>query len=194
MKKNYFSYFILFFLTLTLFIFLTPKLSIKILSFLKEKRLKQFEDYLKNTAEFNPQIFWRFREFFCPGYFKIDKSGIKIDDNELKLLDFLDKLKNNLFFAKYQCNYLKSYEGLTKENKLESFFKDDFKKKFIIIKEAKNFIYFKDKKNQLIYLVFLLPSQKMKKAVGFFDYDEKDKKLVDDKNWINITIINEKSF
>jgi len=39
-----------------------------------------------------------------------------------------------------------------------------------------------------------LPSQKMKKAVGFFDYDEKDKKLVDDKNWINITIINEKSF
>jgi len=189
MKKNYFSYFILFFLTLTLFIFLTPKLSIKILPFLKEKKLKQFETYLKNTAEFNPQIFWQFREFFCPGYFEIDKNGIELDKNELKSLDFLDNLKSNLVFAKYQCNYLKSYEGLTKENKLESFLKDDFKEKFTIIKEAKNFIYFKDIKNQQIYLIFLLPSQKMKKTVGFFDYAEKDKKLVDDKNWINITII-----
>jgi len=36
-------------------------------------------------------------------------------------------------------------------------------------------------------IVFLLTNEEMKKANGFFDYKDKDKKITEGENWFNIT-------
>lgn len=189
-KKNSVYYFTLIFLVIFLFIFFTPKLSIKIFNFKKEKKFEEFNNYLLTTQNFNPQIFWQFREFFCPGYFEVNKNGLK--NVNLKTFEYLRNIQNiKLIFAKYNCLYLKSYENLTKENSLSLFINENkIKNNYQLIRRTGEFIYFKNKNQNTYYFIFLVDNEKMKKAVGFFDYKEKDKKITEDKNWFSITLIN----
>lgn len=189
-KKNSVYYFTLIFLLIFLFIFFIPKLSIKIFNFKKEKKFKEFNNYLVTTKNFNPQIFWQFREFFCPGYFEANKNGLK--NVNLRTFEYLKNIqKINLIFAKYNCPYLKSYENLTKENSLLFFLNENkIKNNYQLIRKTNEFIYFKNKNQNTYYFIFLVDNEKMKKAVGFFDYKEKDKKTTENMKWLNITIIN----
>ena len=38
-----------------------------------------------------------------------------------------------------------------------------------------------------VIIIFLMPGDEMKRTVGFFEYDGKDKKLTEGKKWLNIT-------
>lgn len=188
-KKNYFYYFTLLFLTVILFLILTPKISIKIFPFIKKNKFNQFNQYLLTTKNFDPQIFWQFREFFCPGYFNFDKNGLKnISFNKFNFL----KKKNSqiLTFAKYNCSYFESFEGVTKESKLGDLINIELiKNNYQLLVKNKEFLYFNDKINNRYYLIFLVNNKKMQNTVGFFDYKEKDKKMLD-YNWLNISFFN----
>lgn len=144
------------------------------------------------TKDFDPQVFWQFREFYCPGYFIFKQEGINIQHKSfLKISRFLKNLnKITLWFAQYNCSYLESYEGLTKEKTLIDFLNEKkIEKETRIIRETNEFIFFQHKNNGDYYIIFLLNNHKMKKAVGFFDYEEKDKELVKDKYWLSINVI-----
>ncbi|MGB9707579.1 MAG: hypothetical protein ACPL1D_02400 [Microgenomates group bacterium] len=197
LKKISAYYFITIFLIILLFILLTPKLSVKIFPFLREMKFKNFNNYLLNTENFDPQVFWQFREFFCPGYFIFRKEGISIkSESFLKNNQFLKNLDDiNLFFAKYHCSYLASYEGLATRGSLDDFLNQErLERNVKIFRKTKEFIFFQEKDTKNYYIISLLDGEKMKKAVGFFDYGEKDRELVREKKWITITKIKNENF
>jgi hypothetical protein len=187
MKKYFFFYFTLFLLVF-LFIFLTPKLSVKFFPFFKKIKFKNFHSYLEKTENFNPQIFWEFREFFCPGYFEINKEGFK--NTDLRNFGFIKEQHDlKLIFAKYTCPSLNSIETLTDKNQLSLILEEEkVKKEYQLLKQENEFVYFKEKKSNNYYLIFLLKNEKMKSAIGFFDYNEKDKKLTENLNWLSLTM------
>jgi len=67
--------------------------------------------------------------------------------------------------------------------------KEKISQKSNIIRQTKEFIFFQEKKSGNYYIIFLLNGEKMKKAVGFFDYQEKDRELVKGKRWLDISKI-----
>lgn len=187
-KKDYFYYFTLLFSIVALFLTLSPKISIKIFQSIKKNKFNQFNQYLLKTKDFNPQIFWQSREFFCPGYFNFDKNGLT--NINFDKFNFFKKKHQILTFARYSCSYFESFESLTKENQLENLVDINLiKKNYQLLAENKEFLYFYDGINKKYYLIFLVNNKKMQRAVGFFDYKEKDKNITNDKYWLSFSII-----
>lgn len=190
------SFFIILILSsIFLFAILTPKLAIRLFPFLKNRKREDFKNYLLTTKKFDPQVFWQFREFYCPGYFTVKKDGLLEIEKDWLFKKFSSFLKNSRlispWFAKYHCSSLSSLEGLT-DNK---FTLDDLLANqeivggSVILRKENDFIFFQEKKSGDYYIIFLLDGEKMKKAVGFFDYGEKDVELVKNKKWFNVSFI-----
>jgi hypothetical protein len=172
-----------------LFIILSPKVSSLLFPLKRQAILNEFINKTKSEGKISPQVYWQFREFYSPGYFTfsrtgiagalIDKStkeiGIKYNKNAVDLID--------LAFASQKIN---SLDMLTKQSSLDSIIdKAQFKKEKIIFINQNSLIYQKDAKT--VQIVFLLANGDIKKANGFFDYTDKDKKITDGENWFNIT-------
>ncbi len=65
---------------------------------------------------------------------------------------------------------------------------------YLISQDKKNVLFPKEqvrisKDAKTIQISFVVPLSEMKKAVGYFDYNEKDKELVKDKYWIDTTTV-----
>jgi hypothetical protein len=77
---------------------------------------------------------------------------------------------------------------LTKQTDLSTLITQNYlTKENIIFMDKRSLIYKNGPKN--ITIVFLLNNSEMKKANGFFDYQEKDKQLTSGENWFNITSV-----
>ncbi len=169
------------------FLLFTPRVASSIFPF---KRAMVFDGFLKNTRQVNsidPQKYWEFREFYSPGYFDFSDKGI----DATKVSNALQKLNISpqdisIYFAKFNSKHLISLDGLTKDRALSEVF--DKSKAGIkeVLFENSNSIIYKNNQDQT-FVVFLLPISEMKKANGFFDYENKDKNLLKDKNWFDIT-------
>jgi len=87
-----------------------------------------------------------------------------------------DKTKNP--FLIYTCSWMKSEDYLISQEQKDAFFP---KEQVRISKDSKT-----------ILITFAVPMSEMKKAIGYFDYNEKDKELVKDKYWLDTTFISRK--
>lgn len=103
------------------------------------------------------------REFYCPGAFKFDKTKEP--------------------FLTYSCKWFNSKDYLTTSSTLQLI---EVSQKNILAK-GKNFTIYKN--GSSIIITFIASNEDMQRAVGFFDYKEKDKKLTENKNWLDFTII-----
>jgi hypothetical protein len=173
-KKDIFFYFITISIVVILYLIFQPKLSSR---FFGMRRTFLWNNFLNETIQkkkINSQSFWELREFYCPGHFVFDKGA--------SLLPFL----------RYDCDLLKSEDSLTNLNNLSGYVNlkeidpDD------ILFNTKNEIIYKNKKNSWVVIMFLKSIEEMKTANGYFDYNEKDKELVENKYWLNATRISEK--
>lgn len=106
------------------------------------------------------------REFYCPGSFTYDKTKSP--------------------FLRYDCQWLQSEDFLSTDSKLNI---EKLNKKNILLQTETILIYQDTKK---IKIEFLASPEDMKKAVGVFDYAEKDKKLVEGKYWMDVTTVFQK--
>lgn len=104
------------------------------------------------------------REFYCPGSFTLDKA------------------KNP--FLVYSCKWLRSEDYLTTSSILTNDYPLD--PKYVLLQTSNILLY---KTNQKLSITFIVSGDEMKKAVGVFDYLEKDKELVKNKYWLDKTII-----
>lgn len=69
------------------------------------------------------------------------------------------------------------------DDQLISFYKkNELLSKKLVLKKKNLLIYYQD--NQTVKFIFIKPEKEMEKAVGFFDYKEKDKQLLKGKNWL----------
>lgn len=179
----------LFLVIIALFIFLSPKLSSELFPF---KRQAIFDDFIKNTRinnRIDPQTYWKFREFYSPGYFTFSRTGISNSlakqTNEKIAIKYNEK-NISLTFLDFSSSRLNSLDMLTSQTDLSSIIDLKQISKTDIIFRNKNFaIYKTGPKN--VKIVFLLSNAEMKKANGFFDYQDKDKKITEEKNWFNVT-------
>jgi len=107
------------------------------------------------------------REFYCPGSLVFRKN------------------KNP--FLTYKCKSLISNDYLFSQNTLPNI--TDIDPNHVFLKTDTLLIY---KDGQKIIISFLVPTEEMQKAIGYFDYNEKDKDLVKGKYWVDETIIFQK--
>ena len=107
------------------------------------------------------------REFYCPGSLVFRKN------------------KNH--FLTYKCKSLISNDYLFSQNTLPNI--TDIDPNHVFLKTDTLLIY---KDGQKIIISFLVPTEEMQKAIGYFDYNEKDKDLVKGKYWVDETIIFQK--
>src|SRR3989344_4701200 len=74
--KNDLIFFPVLLILITLaFILFSPKTSSLLFSFKRQTILSEFINKTKNNG-INPQEYWKFREFYSPGYFNFSKDGI----------------------------------------------------------------------------------------------------------------------
>lgn len=151
---------------IVLFVFLQPKALPFLFGIRNRSMLDSFITHTVKTKKVDVQEFWKMREFYCPGSFTYDKT-------------------RNPFLI-YDCKWLHSEDYLSTETRINS---TDIKKTNIVLQTETTLIY---KDSNKIHIKFLASPENMKKAVGVFDYAEKDKKLVENKNWIDITTISQK--
>lgn len=174
-----------FFLLSILFIFLEPKVSARLFPFVRTSRLNSFLTDTLTSQKINGRTYWEFREFYSPGVFTYNKKGI--EETVVKSItqnDVVVDKQDILPFLFFNSPFLRSIDSLTSETTITPFLNPDIKDSLI---RTPNLLIRRN--NKEIFLLFLLPYTEMEITNGFFDYREKDKLLVKDKNWLNITRI-----
>lgn len=171
------------------FLFLTPKVASNLFP---QKRVMIWQSFLvdvKKHQKLDPRKYWEFREFYSPGYFEFSRDGLTRNQTQDVMRQIDIHSINNLStfpFLVFHAKYLQSLDFLiTKENK-ELYIPTIILKRDNILFQNKNILIYKENPH-IIKLVFILSEEEMKKANGFFDYNDKDKELVKGKYWLNTT-------
>lgn len=133
------------------------------LPIIREYRLNTF---IKNTVKNNaisPQEFWQLREFYSPGAIHLNKPNLTFTSNKVVSHETLVDKKIALE------HLLPKLNGWN------------------ILYRKTNELIATNGSDTLIY--FIKPISEMAQANGFFDYKDKDEKLLINKNWYVITKI-----
>ena len=145
-----------------------------------------FVSKTQNNQKLDPQEFWKFREFYSPGYFELKDQGLENSDVQ-SAVDEIDLIPEDVTYTSlFRAKHSVSLDGLTEVQSLDEII--DTKSIQNITFQNENTVIFTNEKNYRI-IIFLLPVSEMKKANGFFEYDGKDKNLLENKNWLNITML-----
>ena len=172
------------------FVTLSPKISTQLFSFKREAILNEFIHKIQKNG-LNPQEYWKFREFYSPGYFNFSKDGINnplLKQTKEKVGVKYNGVNIDLTFLIFSSPRVNSLDMLTSKTDLSKIIdQSKLSKRNILFMEKNTLIYREDTGN--IKIAFLLSNNEMKKANGFFDYRDMDKKITEGENWFNITSI-----
>lgn len=173
------------------FIFFTPKVAS---SLFPQKRQMILQNFIKDTiteGKINPQAYWEFREFYSPGSFEFSRRGLSptILTTVIKTWNIPLRQPTDIFpFLLFTSPHLQSVDSLTTMAEMEETVDSNkLATTQILFKNENAIIYQTDK--ETVKIIFLLSGDEMKKANGFFEYNEKDKKLTQGKYWLNTTLI-----
>jgi len=177
---------------ITLFIVLSPKISSLLLPFKRQAILNEFISKTKTEGAISPQEYWQFREFYSPGYFNFSRDGIAkyLAKNSARQIGIeYNEKKIGLIYSLFSSSRLISLDMLTKQSSLNKIIdQKQFQKGKVLFVNNNSVIYQESPK--IIKIVFLLDNSDMQNANGFFDYQDKDKKITQGENWFNITSVN----
>ncbi len=168
-----------------LFLIFSPRLSSSLFSFKRSILLNNFINKTLSTKIIDSQRYWEFREFYSPGYSKIENQGLNRKDIDQAIEKIGQQPSNidhytNVFFSSHST----SIEGLTREIKLRTTISIPNDSK-ILFENSESIIFKSEGKT---YIAFIKPISDMKKTNGFFEY-QKDKKMFDNNNWFSITVL-----
>lgn len=173
------------------FSILEPKVSAKLFAQKRKVIWQEFYNNLQSNKNLDSRKFWQFREFYSPGSFIFEPSGLVKKDLQFFLDQTgrpIDPLSHNLSFLKYSSPRILSVDSLTEEKTIDIFLKNYPYGKKHILSRGSNYLLLRQSINKVI-LIFLLPESEMKKTIGFFEYNERDKDLVRGKYWLSISLI-----
>jgi hypothetical protein len=176
-----------------LFVILSPKVSSLVFPLKRQAILNEFISKTKTAGAINPQDYWQFREFYSPGYFTFSRTGIagsSLATASTKIGVTYNRKAIDLIDLYFSSQKLDSLDMLTKQSNLSSVVNQkQFQNDKVIFMNNNSAIYQED--NKTIKIVFLLSNNDMQKANGFFDYTDKDKKITEGENWLNITSLSD---
>lgn len=186
-KKLTRFYIFLLILVLFLFTLLSPKISSFLYPFKRGFLLDSFLSDTQAHKTIDPQKFWQFRDFYYPGIINFDKRGLRNLDSFSLVEDSPINLgKQTAPFLHYSSKLIESYEMLVTNATSPMFSLNTTKNWNILYQNVDEMIISNDKE---ILIVFVKPASEMVKANGFFDYKDKDKKLLENKSWYVVTKI-----
>jgi hypothetical protein len=169
---------------LLLGLILIPRLLVFIAPSVETGRLNSFIKQTTETGKVDAQSYWHFREFYSPGSLIYQKSGLPKDSlsNILSQIDF----KAAIPFLSYSSPKLKSVDLLIPQESQRAFLLTIPTKRTILLKKEDVLL---SEDDHTYLLVFTASKDKMKTTIPFFDYEGSDKELLNDKEWVNITLI-----
>lgn len=174
---------------LTAFLLFTPKIAAKLFPFKRQAVYNNFLKTVQTDKKVNPQTFWEFREFYSPGYFTLSKAGLPMSETQKaeRLIGIpLKPGAIELPFAFFQSEKTVSLDALSNKAMLSQVAANPNPGN-IIFSNNSSLIY--QEGGKTIKIIFIKPESEMKKAVGFFEYNDVDKKITQGKYWLNITTI-----
>lgn len=189
--KSDLGFFLILLIVITVsFLFLSPKISAELFVFKRQSALNEFINNSK-TNGINSQEYWKFREFYSPGYITFSRNGINknlLNETQEKIKIKYNEKNIDLTFLVFTSPKVNSLDMLTKQTDLNMVIdQDQLSKENIIFINTNSLIYKEGPKT--IKIIFLLSNAEMKKTNGFFKYEENDKKITEGENWFNITSI-----
>ncbi len=166
-----------------LFLLFVPKIASSLFPFKRQMLWNNFLIQVQKDKKIDPQKYWEFREFYSPGFFTDNKTATS--DQVTKALNTYGVSPSNNFstLLTFHAPLSESIDTLTTETALKNLVKIPSASS-ILFQNDTSLMYKSD--DHHVIITFLLPLSEMKKANGFFDYGEKDKKLVEGKNWFSI--------
>lgn len=168
------------------FLLFTPKVASTLFPFKRHLVWKAFIHDVREKQRIDPQSYWKFREFYSPGYFILSKTGLSQADlkkTEAFLPVSLPSQPTLIPFAAFTSKYLHSVDSLASRSALSSFITIPSGRQ-VLFKNNNSVISLSGK---TVTILFLMPESEMEKANGFFDYGGVDKKAVQGKYWLNVT-------
>ena len=189
-NKLIFNIFI-FILIITLLCLLSPKVSSQLFSYKRNTILSEFINATKTNNKIDPRAFWKLREFYSPGIYTFSREGIEkslIQEENKKINVDYNKKNITLTFLNFSAPLLTSLDMLTEQKDLKNLINQkQFANEKVLFSDATSLIYKETPKT--IKMIFLFNETDLKKADGFFDYQEKDISLIKNRQWFSITTI-----
>jgi hypothetical protein len=186
-KSEVVFFIVLIFVIIGLFVVLSPKVSSILLPFKRQIVLNDFINKTKITRMINPQDYWKFREFYSPGFFTFSKEGIakSISKNAEKEIGInYDEKAVNSAFLFFSSRWFNSLDMLTKQTDLNKIVDVQKIPKDNVIFIGKNCLIYKSGINT-IKITFLLSDTDMQKVSGISDYQNNES--IKGENWFNVT-------
>lgn len=171
------------------YLLLSPRVSSMLFPFRRTIVWNNFLSEAKSSNSIDPQKYWEFREFYSPGYFDLKTTGLDKDTVQETIKELgvpINQRAITLPFAKFTSSRITSLDSLTTETSLHAVLQKDIPQSQVLMRNATSIIYTDGLTTKII---FVIPESEMKKAVGFFDYEGKDKDLTNGKHWVNITSV-----
>ena len=169
------------------FLLFTPKISSTLFPFKRQAVYKDFIRSVEKDKKIDPQQFWEFREFYSPGYFTFSRDGLSDEElqNAQKEIGVdLQPGAITLPFAVFHSPKLVSLDALSTKTSINQIV-NTVNPKDVILKNDKSLMY--STSGKTIKIVSIQPESEMKKTVGFFEYNGADKKITENKYWLNTT-------
>lgn len=193
-NKDYLFVFLLLVIIVISFLILTPKVASMLFPQKRQMVLQSFISSTKQTNKIDPQKFWEFREFYSPGYFTFNRNGLtntQIKTVENKTGISVDMNNVSRIFLSFTSPHLNSYEALVSAVKLSDVVNVQTLGSKETIFSNNNTLIYKDSTKRT-HIIFLKPLSEMERANGFFNYNDTDKSIVQGKNWLEVTTLDEK--
>jgi len=173
------------------FVLLQPKLSVVLFPQKREMILNTFIEDIKSQNKVNSRTFWKFREFYYPGYFKLEKTGFNKSQYLPITHKFNIRLENKVnpsVFLIYKSEKINSIEALVDKSKLNEVLVNlDNNNSQIILEDETNYVSISGTK---IHVFFIKPMSEMILTNGYFDYkNPRDRALIDGKYWLSVSEI-----
>lgn len=178
---------------LLLFLLTAPKVSVKLFGFKRQFVLNNFLKTTVNNQNLDAGEFWKFREFYYPGYITVNKLGYSSDEVApyVTRIDIPLNPKVKLYpFLIFHSDKFVSVEYLVQTDRLNNLIaKVAINPQDVIWQDATSLIY---RKGGNIKIVFLKTDQQMVVANGFLSpLDKNDRPLYQGKHWFVISSVNE---
>lgn len=173
------------------FILLQPKLSVVLFPQKREIILNNFISDVKINNKINSRTFWKFREFYYPGYFKLEKNGFSqthYSDFTHKLTFSFIKNEHPLVFLLYRSGKVNSIEALVDKGTLHEVLVDNDNSQSQILFNNKTSLI--KKSGTKIQVFFIKPMSDMILTNGYYDYkNPRDRAIIEDRYWLSISEI-----
>lgn len=175
---------------LVAFLFFTPKIANRIFEFQRAAMWSKFLEETQQNDSINTQSFWKFRDFYSPGYVQFDQKGlpkplVKSMEQTIAIPASVDETA--LPYLAFQSPRVQSLDILVKTSSFSAIVKPEAYKGKEILFQNKNSVIYRENED-LIKVAFLASESELKRTNGYF-LRWRDYGLIKNKYWLNLSSI-----